>query len=74
MRDDVRILRSKYAEPRRVGRHPRFTPDEAARLRNLHASGWSYGRLAREFRASRSLVTRYVRDGFQPWRWGSPCS
>ena len=71
MRLDQFILRTKYAEPRKVGRRPRFTPAEAARLRALHAEGWSYGKLAREFNASRSLVTKYVRDGFKPWRWAA---
>lgn len=71
MREDQFILRTKYAVPRKTGRKPRFGPDEAERLRRLHAEGWSYGRLAREFNASRSLVTKYVRDGFQPWRWAA---
>jgi AraC-like DNA-binding protein len=71
MRPDQLAIRTKYAVPRRVGRQPRFTPTEAERLRTLHAEGWSYGRLAREFNASRSLVTRYVRDGFTPWRWAA---
>ena len=69
MRDDVRILRSKYSPRRRTGRLPRFTPTQAEVLRELHAAGWTLSALARHFRASRSLVTKYARDGFRPWRW-----
>lgn len=55
----------------RSGRKPRFGPSDVLTMAILRDNGWSYDRIAAEFGTVRSVVTKYLRDEFVPWRWAA---
>jgi hypothetical protein len=52
------------------GRKPRFMPSDVLTMAILRDNGWTYDRLAAEYRTSRSVVMRYLAC-FTPGRWAA---
>jgi len=52
------------------GRKPRFMPSDVLTMALLRDNGWTFDRIAAEYRTSRSVVTRYLSQ-FTPGRWAA---
>ena len=52
------------------GRKPRFTPSDVLVMAILRDNGWTYDDIAAEWKAARSIITKYLQE-FRPGRWAA---
>ena len=64
------LLPPPFPGPLTVERSPLRTPDDVARMLQLHALGWGVKRIARELGCAKNTVKKYVGQGV--WRPPAP--